>query len=106
MSLQIVIERWDLSRRNENYRKTPTAKKGTTKKSILSALTKRFAVTGTSGTTVTGGTIIVTRSFSLPRDTTFLTETTGIQPMATIHCRPITTTMGQSTLTVICSRTR
>jgi len=48
---------------NVNHQKTRRTKSGATKR-ITSVMTKRPAVIGTSGMTVTGGTIIVTRSFS------------------------------------------
>ena len=60
---QTVIQRPDLNGRSPKRRKTPAAKSGATKR-ITSVMTKRPAVIGTSGMTVTGGTIIVTRSFS------------------------------------------
>ncbi len=93
------------TRRNTNHRKTTTARNGTTKRIAL-AMTKRSAATGTSRMTETGGTIIVTRSFSLAPDTISWTGVTGIQRMATIHCRATTIMMGQSTLIMICSPTR
>ena len=85
--------------------KTRMVKIGTTKK-ITSVMTKRPGVIGTNGMTVTGGTIIVTRLFLLTPAITSWTRVTGIQPMATIHCRAITTTMAQSTRTVICFPTK
>ena len=70
------------------------------------AIPTRCAVIGTSGMIATGGTIIVTRSFSLIPDTIFWTEAIGIRHGVTIHCRATTTTTGRFIPTVTCSQTK
>ena len=70
------------------------------------ASTKPFVVTGTNGTTATGGMIIVTPSSLLPPDIISWTGAIGIQLLVTIPLIVITTMTGQSTPTAICFRTK
>src|SRR5436305_13191404 len=100
-----TIRRRDLSWRRAKHQKTWQQKNGATEM-INPAMPMHSAVIGTSGMIATGGTIIVTRSFSSASDTIFWTEATGIRTMATILSTAITITMGRSILTVIYYPTR
>src|SRR6266853_859876 len=100
---QRTTQRRDLNWRRAARRQTRREQNGTTV--IGPVILMRCAVIGTSGMIGTGGTIIVTQSFSLLADTIFWKEAIGIRHGVTIHCRPTPITMGRSTLTVTCSPT-
>src|SRR6266446_544650 len=100
-----AIRRRDLTRKRANYQQTGQEQNGTTGMIGLDIPT-RCAVIGTSGMIATGGTIIVTRSFSLSVDIIFWTEAIGTRPGATSHCRATTTTTGRFIPTVTCSQTK